>query len=424
MTTNWVSWFLSIIVLLLMFLSGYIMHNSVRLLITGKRAHGIVVGLDSSSRSTTDTMKAPTLSPLVEFVTAEGENIKVHGRSYSLKPSSQTGDEIKVAYDKSNPKNAQLLLWGEFPLGPAGFILGFAILLVMMWMGGILISDDPKLDDPLHLLPIVVAHLHLNPARYIILFVLFFAIPTCVIGTYWTTQRAIDFLTNGIKVVGYVTGSERVYSKSNDGTTGSGVFPLITFKDASGTEHNIHGSTAKPLTRLKPGDKVEVIYLASNPNRGVVNTWYEFWFPPVFFGFMVGAMLILLFLVLSGSKGIVTETNDPGTHKELKTSGVSAIATVIKADPKARYLHYRIQKDTHIATKKLADFVSLEAEFAFWIPPRTGAEIKKGDQFRAYLDSLKPFEKFYIDFSQRLGSDRNVKIIKNDSNDLQEAKDN
>ncbi len=424
MTTNWVSWFLSIIVLLLMFLSGYIMHNSVRLLITGKRAHGIVVGLDSSSRSTTDTMKAPTLSPLVEFVTAEGENIKVHGRSYSLKPSSQTGDEIKVAYDKSNPKNAQLLLWEEFPLGPAGFLLGFAILLIMMWMGGILISDDPKLDDPLHLLPIVVAHLHLNPARYIILFVLFFAIPTCVIGTYWTTQRAIDFLTNGIKVVGYVTGSERVYSKSNDGTTGSGVFPLITFKDASGTEHNIHGSTAKPLTRLKPGDKVEVIYLASNPNRGVVNTWYEFWFPPVFFGFMVGAMLILLFLVLSGSKGIVTETNDPGTHKELKTSGVSAIATVIKADPKARYLHYRIQKDTHIATKKLADFVSLEAEFAFWIPPRTGAEIKKGDQFRAYLDSLKPFEKFYIDFSQRLGSDRNVKIIKNDSIDLQEAKDN
>ncbi len=424
MTTNWVSWFLSIIVLLLMFLSGYIMHNSVRLLITGKRAHGIVVGLDSSSRSTTDTMKAPTLSPLVEFVTAEGENIKVHGRSYSLKPSSQTGDEIKVAYDKSNPKNAQLLLWEEFPLGPAGFLLVFAILLIMMWMGGILISDDPKLDDPLHLLPIVVAHLHLNPARYIILFVLFFAIPTCVIGTYWTTQRAIDFLTNGIKVVGYVTGSERVYSKSNDGTTGSGVFPLITFKDASGTEHNIHGSTAKPLTRLKPGDKVEVIYLASNPNRGVVNTWYEFWFPPVFFGFMVGAMLILLFLVLSGSKGIVTETNDPGTHKELKTSGVSAIATVIKADPKARYLHYRIQKDTHIATKKLADFVSLEAEFAFWIPPRTGAEIKKGDQFRAYLDSLKPFEKFYIDFSQRLGSDRNVKIIKNDSIDLQEAKDN
>lgn len=409
MTTSWVSWFLSAIVLVLLFLSGYIMKNSVRLLITGKRAQGIVVGMDSSSRSATDTTKALLLTPLVEFVTSEGEHIRVSGRSYSLKPSSETGDKIKVAYDKSNPNNAQLLLWGEFPLGPAGFLLGFAVVLILMWMGGILISNDPTLDDPFHLLPTVIAHFHLNPVRFPVLFILFFAIPACVVGTYWTSQRAIDMLTNGIKAVGYVTGTERVYSKSNDGTTGSGVFPMITFKDASGTEHNIHGSTAKPLSRLKTGDKVEVIYLANSPNRGVVNTWYEFWIPPLFFGFMVSAMLVLLVLVLNGYKNIVSDTHDPGIHKELKTSGVSAIATVIKANPKARSLHYRIRKDSRIATAKLADFVSLEAEFTFWIPPRTGAEIKKGDQFRAYLDSLKPFEKFYIDFSQRLGSDQNVK---------------
>ncbi len=411
MNTGFVSWFLSVIVLVLLFASGYIMKNSVSLLITGKRAQGIVVGMDSASHSAADTAEAPSLTPLVEFVTSDGEHIKVHGHSYSSKPSSQKGDEIKVAYDKLNPKNAQLLLWGEFPLGPAGFILGFAILLIMIWMGGILISDDPKLDDPLHLLPIVVSRLHLNPVRYIVLFVLFFAIPTCVVGTWWTSQRAIDMLTNGIKAVGYVTGSERVYSKSSDGRTGSGVFPMITFKDASGTEHYIHGSTAKPLSRLKTGDKVEVFYLARSPDRGVVNTWSEFWIPPMFFGFMACAMLVLLVLVLSGNKSIVTETYDPGTYRKLKTAGVSAIATVIKADPKARSLHYRIQKDTRIATTKLADFVSLEAEFTFWIAPRSGAEIKKGDQFRAYLDPLKPFEKFYIDFSQRLGSDQNIKSM-------------
>ena len=305
MTSGFVSWFLSVIVLVLLFLSGYIMKNSVHLLLTGKRAQGIVVGMDSASRSASGTVKAPLFTPIVEFVTSDGELIKVHGRSYSLKPSSKTGDEIKITYDKSNPKNAQLLLWGEFPLGPAGFLLGFAIILIMIWMGGILISNDPSLDDPLHLLTTVIAHFHLNPVRYIVLFVLFFAIPTCLIGTYWTSQRAIDMLANGIKAVGYVTGTERVYSKSNDGTTGSGVFPMITFKDASGTEHNIHGSTAKPLSRLKTGDTVEVIYLAGSPNRGVVNTWYEFWIPPMFFGFMAGAMLVLLVLVLSGNKSIV-----------------------------------------------------------------------------------------------------------------------
>ena len=145
MTTNWISWFLTFAVLALLFLSGYIMQNSVRLLITGKRAQGIVVGTDSSSRSTTDTMKVPLLTPLVEFITSEGEHIKVSGRSYSLKLSSKTGDEIKVAYDKSNPKNAQLLLLREFPLGPAGFILGFAIVLIMIWMVN-LISSHTQLE--------------------------------------------------------------------------------------------------------------------------------------------------------------------------------------------------------------------------------------------------------------------------------------
>ena len=144
-----------------------------------------MVGMDSSSRSTTDAMNAPLLTPFVEFVTSEGEHIKVHGRSYSLISSSNIGDEIKVAYDKSNPKNAQLLLLWEFPLGPAGFVLGFAVVLILIWMGGILISNDPALDDPFHLLPNVIAHFHLNPVRFPVLLILFFAIPSCVAGTYF-----------------------------------------------------------------------------------------------------------------------------------------------------------------------------------------------------------------------------------------------
>lgn len=417
MTTGWVSWFLSAFVLVLLFLSGYIMQNSVRLLITGKRAQGIVVRMDSSSHSATDTTKALMLTPLVEFVTSEGEHIRVSGRSYSLKPSSKTGDEIKVAYDKSNPKNAQLLLRGEFPLGPAGFFLGFAVALILMWIGGILISDDPTLDDPLHLLPNVIAHFHLNPVRFPVLFILFFAIPTCVVGTYWTYKTTTDLRSNGIKAVGHVSGIQRVYAKNNDGTTGSGMFPMVYFEDASGTSHTIRRSLAKPLSRLKEGDKVEVIYLAKKPDQGRVNTWDEFWPAPIFFGFCSIAFLVLLVLVLSGYKSIVSNTHDPGIHKELKTSGVSAIAIVIKANPKARYLHYRIEKDTRITTTKLADFVSLEGEFTFWLPPRTGSEIKKGDQFRAYLDSLKPFEKFYIDFNQRLGSNGNVKSMEEEASD-------
>ena len=114
MNTGFVSWFLSVIVLVLLFASGYIMKNSVGLLITGKRAQGIVVGMDRSSFSTTDTTKTPTITPIVAFVTSEGEHIQVHGRSYSLKPSLQTGDEIKVAMTSRIPKMPNYSCGGSF----------------------------------------------------------------------------------------------------------------------------------------------------------------------------------------------------------------------------------------------------------------------------------------------------------------------
>jgi len=306
MTTSWGSWTLSFAVLILLFLSGYIMRNSVRLLITGKRAQGIVVEIYKSSRITNGPENTPMLTPIVEFKTATGNKIRVRGRSYSLTPTSQIGDAIKVAYSKSNPENAQLLIWNEFPLGPAGMILGFAIILILMWIAGILISHDSSMDDPLRLLPTLIAHFHLNPVRFPMLFMLSLVIPVSIFGTWFTTHRAINMLHNGIRTTGYVTGAERVYSESNDGTTGSGVFPMITFKDASGTSYNIHGSTTKPLSHLKTGDQVEVIYLADNPKNGVVNKWSEFWIPPLFFGFVMVALLFLLFLVISGYKDIIT----------------------------------------------------------------------------------------------------------------------
>ncbi|MFA6483114.1 MAG: DUF3592 domain-containing protein, partial [Bacteroidales bacterium] len=177
MTTSWSSWILSFVVLLLIFLSGYIMRNSVRLLITGKRAQGIVVEIYKSTRITDGPEKTPMLTPIVEFKTAKGNKIRVRGRSYSLTPTSQIGDAIKVAYSKSNPENAQLLIRKEFPLGPAGMLLGFAIVLILMWIAGILISGDSKWDDPLHLLPALIARFHLNPVRFPMLFILSIVIP-------------------------------------------------------------------------------------------------------------------------------------------------------------------------------------------------------------------------------------------------------
>lgn len=87
------------------------------------------------------------------------------------------------------------------------------------------------------------------------------------------------------------------------------------------------------------------------------------------------------------------------------------LATVLEANPQTKYLRFRIDKDPQVPTTKLDDFISLENAISDWEPPQTNMEIQKGDQFRAFLDPLKPTDYFYIDFSHRLGSDRFVKSI-------------
>ena len=300
MTVSWGSWILSVIILVLFFLSGYIMQNSVHLLLTGERAQGIVVGVDSSTLSTSKPGEAPLLSPIVEFKTANGQQIKVRGRSWDSKPSFLVGDAVKIAYSPSNPKNAQLLLWREFPIGPSGLLLGFAIVLILMWISGILISNDSQFDDPLHLLPKLIAHFKLNPFRFPVFFMLSIVIPVCIWATFSLTTSAFKLRDTGIEVVGQVVRYQKISSKTNNGSIVSGVFPMITYKDVSGTSHTIKRALAKPLSRLKPGDLVSVIYPAEHPDKGVVNTWDEFWPPSLFFGFVSIALLWLIYLMVTG----------------------------------------------------------------------------------------------------------------------------
>lgn len=193
---------------------------------------------------------------------------------------------------------------------------------------------------------------------------------------------------------------------------------MISYEDASGTAYTIRSSAVTWLSGLKTGDVVEVIYPTRRPGEGILNTWGELYPPPLFFGLMRLAFLVLFVLVLNGT--IPPITSEPGSQRELRTSGVPAVATVIEANPEARFLHYRIDKETRRLTANLDDFISLENTLSDWKPSQADAGLKKGDQFRAYLDSEKPGENFYVDFSGRIGWDPLVKSMKDESEDEKE----
>jgi len=403
MTINWGGWIFSGVILLLLFFLSLMLKDPVRLSIKGKRAKGIVVAMTKVEDSQHDTLRAP----VVEFVTSTGERARARSRQLVGWSLSHLGDKVTVLYNPSNPSDAHLVMLNEYR--GVVVVLGFIAFVIFLWTAVIVGSGVSTFDDPFHLLPKLIAHFHLSPVRFPILFILSFAIPACGIGTYWTYQSATNLRDNGIKTVGHVTGSEWNSSTMSDGSKATGLFPMITFEDASGASHTIRRSLAKPLSRLKAGETVEVIYLTGQPDLGVVNTWDEFWPPTLFFGLMFIAFIILFRLTLIES--LDASKSRPNSQKKLMTTGVPAIATVLSANPKTRLLKFRIDKDPQTPSTKLDEFISLENAISDWKPPQTNVEIQKGDQFRAYLDPLKPFDFYYIDFSHRLGSDRFVKSI-------------
>ena len=404
MTTHWIGWLLSAIVLLLLFLVGWILSNPVRLLIGGERTEGVVIGMATSPGSDgQDSLQAP----IVEFVTSTEERVRVGSRTYIPSPSVRVGDAVTVLYDPSDPADAEILVWSEF--SAAGFLLGFTAFIILLWIIGILVTGDSKLADPFHLLPTLISHFRLDPVRFPVIFILSLAIPVCAIGTYVHFKDAIELRSKGIKGVGRVIGSQLESSRLDDGSTASGEHLIIEYGDSSGAAYTARRSLVAWLSRLKVGDVVEVIYPARHPERGVVNTWDEVYPPAIFFGFMTLAFLVVFGLVLSGL--ILPPKNDPTRQEKLKTSGVPAVATVIEANPEARLLRFRIDKDTRMPTENLDSFLSLESQLSDWEPSQADARLRKGDQFRAYLDSRNPSKNFYIDFNDRIGYNPHVKSV-------------
>ncbi|PWA05899.1 DUF3592 domain-containing protein [Flavobacterium psychrotolerans] len=129
MYTSAMAWVFSFFELLFIVLTFLILLSPVKLLITGHRTEGTVIGMTpvtALSNNRYSEEANPLLTPQIEFYTLTGEKITVDGRSAVTLPSIHVGDSVKLVYDMSNPKDTQILSWEELPLIPAGVVFGFA----------------------------------------------------------------------------------------------------------------------------------------------------------------------------------------------------------------------------------------------------------------------------------------------------------
>ena len=297
MISNWIGWMLSIIVFILLFGIGAVLKNPVRLVITGKRAEGRVVGVDTLSSSYDQLGENLLRVPVIEFVTVKGKLIHFRGNdATNLKPM-RIGETIQVAYDPLNPEDFQIMRWKESPLIPVGVLLGFIAFILLIWMVGISMTEDSRLDDPFHLLPKVLATHQTLPYIFIgVMGVLFIFV--CIAVTFTLSKQSWVLASTGIRAQGVVVYMTDETSRLESGGTASGTYPHIKFRDESGKEHTIRRSLSKPYSRLKIGDVVEVIYPSNYPDSAVVNTWDELYLVQSFWGFFSFMFLLLAFFII------------------------------------------------------------------------------------------------------------------------------
>ena len=145
--------------------------------------------------------------------------------------------------------------------------------------------------------------------RYGIYILILVVICACGSGVYISYKNLRDLPDNGIRVMGTVTGNDPESLPSIDGRIANGHYPIISYTDLAGVHHAIKRAFVSPISRLKQGDAVEVIYPKDKPEEGIVNSWDErcltiYMTMMLFFGFMFISFLFLEWRLLTGKETI------------------------------------------------------------------------------------------------------------------------
>lgn len=174
-------------------------------------------------------------------------------------------------------------------------LVGFTLFVLSVWTAFTLLSEDATSGDPLGIIVGTASLLKLHPQRFPEAFVLVIATIACTLGAYATWSSTIALKATGIRVIGQVGELQATTSRLNDGSTGRGWFPEIFYRDNRGVDHQFTGSSGWPIFRKSEGDPIKVIYPPERPQDGMIDSWFDHYFPPLFFSFMAPAFFLLLF---------------------------------------------------------------------------------------------------------------------------------
>ena len=99
------------------------------------------------------------------------------------------------------------------------------------------------------------------------------------------TESQVNVFTSG------TIEDELIFREEENIFKGGSYAPLIEYSDKSGKKHNIQGAASSP-PKYKIGQQVEILYLESDPEKAIINSFLEKWMVVLMLGGF-GALLLL-----------------------------------------------------------------------------------------------------------------------------------
>ncbi len=125
-----------------------------------------------------------------------------------------------------------------------------------------------------------------------VIFFLVFTIGVLLASAAWSNyQETQSFVATANPVQGYIT----AFRQSTDSDGAISYFPVISFQDETGQQHEVRASFSVSLADWNIGDAITILYDKTAPNEAIINSFSELYALVIILG-IIG----LIFLLVGG----------------------------------------------------------------------------------------------------------------------------
>ena len=135
-----------------------------------------------------------------------------------------------------------------------------------------------------------------------------------LIGAYFLYKSTSTFLEDAVSTEGTVIELLRVYSDSDSGTSIT-YKPVVEFLDKNGSDFEFTSSSSSNPPSYSIGEKVEVLYNPTSPNKAKIKGFFSLWGAAT----IVGGLGTVFFLI--GGAILIFSRNKKKLKEHLKLEG-------------------------------------------------------------------------------------------------------